>query len=122
MDTANVSNQSNIFVDTSTRVSDMDVVEINNATTGVNDEIARHQMGRYINSNEAVWRILRFPIHDLFPTIVHLIVHLENGQRVYFTSDNAQERATKPIYTTFTAYFQLCQEDVSKSIIVRRYN
>ncbi|GBM15763.1 hypothetical protein AVEN_262926-1 [Araneus ventricosus] len=34
--------------------SDMAVVEINNATTGVNDEIARYQMGRYIKSNEAV--------------------------------------------------------------------
>ncbi|GBM09758.1 hypothetical protein AVEN_101804-1 [Araneus ventricosus] len=34
--------------------SDMAVAEINNATTGVNDEIARYQMGRFINSNEAV--------------------------------------------------------------------
>ncbi|GBN98486.1 hypothetical protein AVEN_186286-1 [Araneus ventricosus] len=33
--------------------SNMAVVEINNAT-GVNDEITRYQIGRYINSNEAV--------------------------------------------------------------------
>ncbi|GBN37313.1 hypothetical protein AVEN_114825-1 [Araneus ventricosus] len=81
----------------------MAVVEINNAT-GVNDEIARYQMGRYINSNEAVWRILRFSIHDRYPTVVHLTVHLENGQRVYFTSDNAHERATQTPDTTLTAY------------------
>ncbi|GBM00871.1 hypothetical protein AVEN_257377-1 [Araneus ventricosus] len=89
--------------------SDTAVVEINNATTGLNDEIARYQMGRYINSNEAVWRILRFPIHDRYPTVVHLSAHLENGQRVYFASDNAHN--TQPPVTTLTAYFKLCQED-----------
>ncbi|GBL69571.1 hypothetical protein AVEN_32799-1 [Araneus ventricosus] len=68
-------------------------------------------MGRYINSNEAVWRILRFPIHDRYTTVVHLSVHLENCRRVYFTSDNAHERATQPQDTTLTAYFKLCQED-----------
>ncbi|GBN36003.1 hypothetical protein AVEN_251705-1 [Araneus ventricosus] len=34
--------------------SDMAVFEINNATTGVNDEIESYQLGLYINSNEAV--------------------------------------------------------------------
>ncbi|KAG8235131.1 hypothetical protein J437_LFUL012327 [Ladona fulva] len=28
------------------------------------DKILQYQMGRYINSNEAAWRILGFPIHD----------------------------------------------------------
>ncbi|GBM08133.1 hypothetical protein AVEN_214464-1 [Araneus ventricosus] len=74
--------------------SNMAVAEINNATTGINDEIARYQMGRYINSNEAIWRVLPSPIHDLSPTVVHLSVHLKNGQRVYFTSNNAHKRAT----------------------------
>ncbi|GBL98614.1 hypothetical protein AVEN_19677-1 [Araneus ventricosus] len=92
----------------------MAVVEIETATTGVNDEIARYirvQMGLYINSNEAVWRILRFPIHDPYPTVVNLNVHLENSQHVYFSSDNAHERATQPPYTTLTAYFNIRQED-----------
>jgi hypothetical protein len=38
-------------------------------------------------------------------------VHLENGQRVYFTAENAEERAAQPPNTTLTAFFQLCQED-----------
>lgn len=54
-----------------------------------NDEIVRYQMGRYINSNEAVWRILGFPIHDRYPAVQHLTIHLENGQRVYFTTETA---------------------------------
>lgn len=49
-----------------------------------NDEITRGQMCRYISSNEAVWRILSFPIHARDPAVIHLAVHLENGQRVYF--------------------------------------
>jgi hypothetical protein len=63
-------------------------------------------MGGYVSSNEAVWRILNFPIHDRHPTVVHLSVHLENGQRVYFTSENAEERAAQPPNTTLTAFFQ----------------
>lgn len=44
------------------------------------DERVQYQMGRYINSNEAIWRILSFPIYDRDPTVVNLTVHLENGQ------------------------------------------
>ncbi|GBM26958.1 hypothetical protein AVEN_196899-1 [Araneus ventricosus] len=51
-------------------------------TSGENDlsEIHQYQMGRYIGSNEAVWRILNFPIQERHPTLIYLSVHLENGQ------------------------------------------
>ena len=75
------------------------------------DEIQHYQLGRYISSNEAVWRILDFPIHERHPTVVHLAVHLENGQRVYFTEDNLYERVNDPPRTTLTAFFLLCQKD-----------
>lgn len=75
------------------------------------DEILRYQMGRYISSNEAVWRILGFPIHDRNPAVFHLSVHLENGQRVYFTSQTAQKVVNQPLNTTLTAFFKLCQND-----------
>lgn len=47
-------------------------------------------MRRYISSNELCWRIFGFPIYDKHPMVVHLAVHLENGQRVYFTEENAR--------------------------------
>lgn len=75
------------------------------------DEIQQYQMGRYISSNEAVWRILSFPIHDRYPVVIHLAVHLENGQRVYFTAENVQQRAARPPGTTLTAFFELCEND-----------
>jgi hypothetical protein len=72
------------------------------------DEIKHYQLGRYISSNEAVWRILDFPIHARYPTVVHLAVHLKNGQRVYFTEDNVHERVNEPRRTVLTAFFSLC--------------
>lgn len=55
---------------------DMAVFGISNERTS--DEVMRYQLGRYISSNGAVWRILGFQIHERHPTVVHL--HLENGQ------------------------------------------
>ena len=74
------------------------------------DEVEAFQLGRYISSNEAVWRILGMPIHERYPTVVHLSVHLENGQRVYFNVDNFRpENLLEPPRTTLTAFFVLCQ-------------
>jgi len=66
---------------------------------------------RYISSNEAAWRIFPFPMHENHPAVVHLAIHLENGQHVYFTNANVQQRALNPSGTTLTAFFTLCQED-----------
>lgn len=82
------------------------------------DEIKQYQMGRYISSNEAIWRIFSFPIHERYPTVLHLAVHLENGQRVYFTTENVAERAAQPPATTLTAFFSLCQtDDFAKTLL-----
>lgn len=91
--------------------SDMAVFGVRSATESIN-EIDNYQLGRYISSNEGVWRILSFPIHERYPTVVHLAVHLENGQRVYFTTENASERALLPPATTLTAFFLLCKDDL----------
>lgn len=87
--------------------SDMAVFNVQ----GVNeqDEIARYPMGRYISSNEAVWRILSFPMHERDPAVIHLAVHLENGQRVYFNEQSALARAVTAPKTTLTEYFELCR-------------
>lgn len=76
-----------------------------------NDEITRYQVGRYVSCNEAIWRIFSFPIHERYPTVTHLALHLENGQRVYFTAANAAQRAQNPPATTLTSFFRICQSD-----------
>lgn len=69
-----------------------------------NDEITLYQIGRYVSSNEAVWRIFGFPIHERDPAVIHLVVHLENGLRVFFTTDTATDRAINPPKTTLTEF------------------
>lgn len=81
------------------------------AVTNANDEVSQYQMGRYVSSNEAIWRIFSFAIHERHPTVVHLAVHLENGQRVYFNEWNAADRAARPPSTTLTSFFTVCQTD-----------
>jgi len=85
---------------------DLEVFEVQNVNK--NDEITRYQMGRYISSNEALWRIFSFSVHERNPSVQHLAVHLENGQRVYFTEENAFQRALQPPKTTLTEFFTLC--------------
>lgn len=75
------------------------------------DEVENYLNGRYISTSESVWRILEFPIHDRYPTVVHLAVHLENCQRVYFTAGTAQQVARNPRKTTLIAFFELCNSD-----------
>jgi len=83
------------------------------------DEISEYQNARYIGSNEAAWRILEFPIHERFPPVQQLAVHLENGQRVYFTEDTARDLASRePPKTTLTEFFSLCQvDDFAKTLL-----
>ncbi|CAB3235217.1 unnamed protein product [Arctia plantaginis] len=92
-----------------TKGSDMAVFGI--ASENANDEISNFQMGRYVSTNEALWRLLSFQIHERYPTVVHLAVHLENGLRVYFTEANAAQRAERPPSTTLTSFFAMCEAD-----------
>lgn len=82
------------------------------------DEIANYLNGRYISTSEAVWRIFSFSIHERYPTVTHLAVHLENGQRVYFSSANLQQVIQNPPSTTLTAFFSLCsRDDFAKTLL-----
>ncbi|GFW73039.1 ATP-dependent DNA helicase [Trichonephila clavipes] len=90
--------------------SDMAVFGVEN-TTASNDEVTQYQLGCYISSNEAVWRILSFSIRGRYPTVVHLAVHLENRQRVYFKSENLSAKAMSPPPTTLTEFFTLYKND-----------
>lgn len=84
----------------------------NMAVIGVErDEISKFQMGRYVNCNEALWRLFSFAIHERHPTVVHLSVHLGNGQRVYYNTENAAQRAESPPATTLTSFFSTCASD-----------
>ncbi|XP_076290998.1 uncharacterized protein LOC143214169 [Lasioglossum baleicum] len=91
------------------------------ATFGVRnnrDEITTYQSGRYISTSEAVWRILSFHIHERFPPVIRLDIHLESGQRVYFQPENLQERLENPKNTTLLAFFKVCTKDAFASTLL----
>ena len=73
-----------------------------------NDEIDVYQAARYVSCSEACWRLFEFSIHDRYPTVMNLQIHLPNGQCVLFTEENAATLAKDPPKTTLTAYFDLC--------------
>lgn len=75
------------------------------------NEISNYTTGRYINSNEAAWKIFGFDTHKRFPAIQHLDVHLENNERVYFSEKNVSTVSEHQRPTTLTAFFQLCATD-----------
>ena len=74
------------------------------------DEIVQYQAGRYISSNEAVWRILSFPIHERSPAVVHLAVHLQNGQRVYFSETNVHTKSPESTGYKINSFFFALQK------------
>ena len=84
----------------------------------INDEITRYEIGRYISSSEAFWRIFGFDIHEHYPPVTPLAVHLENGQRVIFNQANIREVAETPRETTLTGFFQLNQTDEFASTLL----
>jgi len=57
---------------------------------------------------------MEFPFHESLrdPPVQQLAVHLENGQRVYFTEDTVPDQASgDPSNITLIEFFALCQVD-----------
>lgn len=53
-----------------------------------------------MGTNEAFWRILDFPIHEMHPAIQQLAVHPENRQIVSFRNETAAQVDLNPKETT----------------------
>lgn len=117
------------------------------ADPNANYEVTKFKFGRYVNSNEAFWQLFSFPIHEFHPTVVHLKVHMEKGQYVYFRAykccANSRTNASENINTFFfdllkgsvrrdfsiyenttLLYTELCIEEVSmpKSTTIDKLN
>ena len=66
----------------------------------------------YTNSTSVIIYYIKLKSHLSDPPVQQLAVHLENGQRIYFTEDTALERASvDPPKTTLTEFFALCWVD-----------
>ena len=91
--------------------TDQAIFSINSRNGEPVNEIDNYQRGRYVSTNEALWRFYSFKLHDRYPPVVRLSVHLENGQQVYFNRQNLKDKIAHPANTTLMAFFKLCKED-----------
>ena len=84
------------------------------ANDGVINEVKNYQNSRYINANEATFKIFKFPIHKSFPPVTDLDLHLEGKKEVFFnvkkdTEDTINHKVAKD--TQLTAFFKLCKHN-----------
>ena len=84
------------------RIASKPVVQPKN----LNDEVEVYKLGRYISSSEAIWRIYDFNIHEHYPAVEPLSVHLPGMQVVFFDPEVPPDNLDKP--TTLTGFFTLC--------------
>ncbi|WJX30708.1 hypothetical protein P8452_19214 [Trifolium repens] len=72
------------------------------------DEIKRFYDCRYLSPSEAVWRLFAFDIHQKFPPVIRLSIHLENQQTIKFDDNSNLEnvvRYREMVDTMFLAWF-----------------
>ena len=78
------------------------------------DEIREYRNARYVGSNEATWRILEFPIHENFPSVLVLPIHLPNCQQIIYDPNCPFDLNNAP-WSKLIDLFRLCTEDVFAS-------
>jgi hypothetical protein len=73
------------------------------------DEVAEYQDLRALGASESTWRMFSNDMSGRYPAVKALPVHLENGQRVYFTDDTAADvvAAEQAPATELTEWFDL---------------
>ena len=72
------------------------------------DEISTYLHSQYVSPSEACWRIFGFSMHDNYPKVTRLAVHLENMDYIRFDPNNVSQHDL-PRDTTLTACFAACR-------------
>ena len=78
------------------------------------DEIAEYEDMRSVGSSEACWHIFGFPIHDRFPSVLPLRVHLPEEQQIVFDQDSEMEALENQRETELTAFFDFNREALAQ--------
>ncbi|XP_076069972.1 uncharacterized protein LOC143041799 [Oratosquilla oratoria] len=77
------------------------------------NEVRNYQDARFVNANEATWKIFKYPIHKSFPPVTTLDLHLEGENEVFFNADHDEETLLRNTLkdTQLTSFFKLCQKN-----------
>ncbi|XP_076035731.1 uncharacterized protein LOC143021850 [Oratosquilla oratoria] len=85
--------------------------------SGENDqivnEVKNYKEARYVNANEATWKIFKFPIHKSHPPVVSLDLHLKRENEVFYNKDASKETINNKVSkdTQLTSFFKLCSQN-----------
>ena len=60
--------------------------------SGTDNKITQYLQARYIGPIEAFWRLFEYPIHQEFPPVQYLAIHLPGQYTVCFTADLLPEQ------------------------------
>jgi hypothetical protein len=77
------------------------------------DEIKRWYDCRYLSPSEAAWRTFKFDIHEKFPAVIRLSIHLENQQVVTYKDSSSLHNVVaynEMLGTMFLAWFKANQD------------
>nr|XP_027127530.1 uncharacterized protein LOC113743677 [Coffea arabica] len=66
------------------------------------DEIKDFQSARWVCAVEAIWRVYRFNLSEIHPSVIHLQLHLQNCQSMSFTPDQDLRDVIRNKYTKRT--------------------
>ena len=78
------------------------------------DEITEYEDMRTVGSVEACWHIFGFQIHDRFPAVLALRVHLPEEQQIVFDEDTELEALENQRETELTAYFDFNRQSTEQ--------
>ena len=82
------------------------------------DEIKRYITGRYLCSNQCVWQMLGFRIHEHYPAVETLPIHLEGMSQVIITGDDITDIQNGLESSKLLAFFRLCEtDDFAKNLL-----
>lgn len=77
------------------------------------NEVKNFQEARFVNANEATWKIFKFDIHKSFPPVTTLDLHLEAENKIFYDENTPEKKIKKKIDkdTHLTAFFKLCAKN-----------
>ena len=78
------------------------------------DEIKEYEDLRYVGSVEACWHIYGFEIHDRFPAVCALRVHLPEEHQIVFDEDAELEALENQRETELTAFFDFNKKSIEQ--------
>ncbi|XP_076056177.1 uncharacterized protein LOC143034118 [Oratosquilla oratoria] len=78
------------------------------------NEIRNYRDARYVNANEATWRIFNFHIHKSYPPVTYLPIHLEGEHKIFYVEEEVPMSVEHHLakVTQLMAFFKLCENDV----------